>query len=151
MARPAASTPTVTGDICRRPSRRRVARTAQWWVARNCRASARSMVCNPLSRALRRSVTLHRVWSRHRSTAGGGEIGRKLLGERPGGLILRAETVSGGLGLGAQVRFIHCEHGPMFEHDATIHQDRVYIRASFGVDEGVERMIEGPQKHGIGT
>src|SRR5215218_8107061 len=43
MARPAASTPTVTGDICSRPSRRRVTRTAQWWVARNCRASARSI------------------------------------------------------------------------------------------------------------
>src|SRR5262249_53777279 len=149
MARPAASTPTVTGDICRRPSRRRVASTAQWWVTRNCRASARSMVCHLRSIALRRSVTLHRVWRSHGGTAGGGEIGRKLLGGRPGGLGLRAETVSGGLGLGAQVRFIHCEHGPVFEHDATIHQDCVYISASFGVDEGVERMIEGPQKHGI--
>src|SRR5712692_2867708 len=144
MARPAASTPTVTGDICRRPSRRRVVRTAQWWVARNCRASARSMVCNLLSMMLRRSVTLHRVWRSHSGTAGGGEIGRKLLGESPGGLVLRAETVSGGLSLGAQVRFIDCEHGPMFEHDAAIHQDRAYISASFGVDEGVERMIEGP-------
>src|SRR5262245_44978239 len=151
MARPAASTPTVTGDICGRPSRRRVARTAQWWVARNCRASARSIVCHLLRIALRRGVALHRVWSSHRGTAGGGEIGRKLLGERPGGLVLRAETVSGGLGLGAQVRFIHCKHGPMFEHDATIHQDRVYISTRFSVDEGVERMIERPQKHGIGT
>src|SRR5215510_10559563 len=116
MARPAASTPTVTGDICRRPSRRRVARTAQWWVARNCRASARSMVCHLLSIALRRGVTLHRVWCGYRGTARRGEIGRKLLSERPGGLVLRAETVSGDLGLDAQVRFIHCEHDPMFEH-----------------------------------
>jgi hypothetical protein len=37
------------------------------------------------------------------------------------------------------------------EHDATIHQDRIYIGASFSVDEGVEWMIERPQKHGIGT
>src|SRR5215831_354950 len=133
MARPAASTPTVTGDICSRPSRRRVARTAQWWVARNCRASARSMACNLLRIALRCSVTLHGVWRRHRGTAGGGEIGRKLLSERPGGLVLRAETVSSGLGLGTQVRFIDCAHGPMFEHDAAIHQDCVYIGASFGV------------------
>src|SRR5262245_14824137 len=39
MARPAASRPTVTGDICRRPSRRHVARTAfscsrRNWVVR---------------------------------------------------------------------------------------------------------------------
>src|SRR5262249_26952839 len=120
-------------------------------AARNCRASARSMVCNLPSIALRCSVTLHWVWHRHRGTARGGEIGRKLLSEHPGGLVLRAETVSGGLGLGAQVRFTDREHGPMFEHDAAIHQDRVYISASFGVDEGVERMIERPQKHGIGT
>ena len=94
---------------------------------------------------------MHRVWGRHRSTAGGGEIRRKLLGKRPGVLVLRAETVSGGLGLGAQVRCIDCEYGPVFEHEAAIHQDRVYIGASFGVDKGIERMIEGPQKHGIGT
>src|SRR5262249_4951356 len=144
MARPAASTPTGTGDICRRPSRRRVARTAQWWVARDCRASGRSMVGNVLSIALRCSVTLHRVWRRYRGTAGGGEIGRKLLSERPGSLVLRAETVSSGLGLGTQVHFIDCEHGPVFEHDAAIHQDCVYIGASFGVDEGVERVIERP-------
>ena len=49
------------------------------------------------------------------------------------------------------MRFINCEHCSMFEHDAAIHQDRIYIGASFGIDEGVERMIEGPQKHGIGT
>src|SRR5262247_4153969 len=109
------------------------------------------MVCHLLSRALRRGVTLHRIWSSHCGTAGSGKIGRKLLSERPGGLVLHTETVSSGLGLGAQVRFIHGEHGPMFEHDATVHQDRVYISTSFSVDEGVERMIERPQKHGIGT
>jgi hypothetical protein len=38
----------------------------------------------------------------------------------------------------------------MFEYNAAIHQDCVNIGARFGVDEGVERMIEGPQKHGIG-
>src|SRR6516162_10264248 len=100
MARPAASTPTVTGDICRRPSRRRVARTAQWWVARNCWASARSMVYGLLRVALRRSIPLHRVWGSHGDTAGRGEIGRKLLGKSPGGLVLRAETVGSVLGLG---------------------------------------------------
>src|SRR4029453_14106932 len=101
--------------------------------------------------ALRRGIPLHRVWSRHRSTTGGSEIGCKLLGERPGSLVLHTETVSGSLGLGAQVRFIDREYVPVFEHDAAIHQDRVYISASFGVDEGVERMIERPQKNGIGT
>jgi len=45
---------------------------------------------------------LYWIWSRHRGTARRGEIGRKLLGECPGGLVLRAETVSGGLGLGAR-------------------------------------------------
>ena len=101
--------------------------------------------------ALRRGIPLHRVWCGHCGTARGGEIGRKLLGERPGGLVLRTETVSGSLGLGAQVRFIDREHGPVFEYDAAIYQDRVYIGTSFGVDEGVEWMIERTQKHGIGT
>src|SRR5215831_9610593 len=98
-------------------------------------------------RELRRGIPLHRVWCGHCGTARGGEIGRKLLGERPGGLVLRTKTVSGSLGLGAQVRFIDREYVPVFEHDAAIHQDRVYISASFGVDEGVERMIERPQKY----
>src|SRR5262245_51596646 len=109
------------------------------------------MVYNLLGVALRRGIPLHRVWCSHRGTAGGGEIGRKLLSERPGSLVLRAEPVSGSLGLSAQMRFIDREHGPMFEHDATVHQDRVYISSRFSVDEGVERMIEGPQKYGIGT
>src|SRR5262249_36766002 len=98
-----------------------------------------------------RGVPLHRVWCGHCGTTGGGEIGRKLLGERPGGLVLCAETVSGGLSLSAQVRFVNREHGSMFEHDAAIHQDCVYISTSFGVDEGIEWMIERTQKHGIGT
>src|SRR5213594_221684 len=150
MARPAASTPAVIGDICRRPSRRRVVRTAQWWVARNCRASARSIICDLLSVVLRRCIALYRIWGRHRGTARGGEIRGELLGERPGGLVLCPDTVSGSLSLGSQVRFVNSEHLPMFEHDAAIYQNRVNIGARFGVDEGVERMIEGPQKHGIG-
>ena len=39
----------------------------------------------------------------------------------------------------------------MFQYDAAIHQDRIHIGARFGVDKGVERMIQGPQKHGIGA
>src|SRR5215510_14099937 len=43
MARPAPSRPTVTGDICRRPSRRHVARTAFSFSRRNCCARALSI------------------------------------------------------------------------------------------------------------
>src|SRR5207302_5009422 len=95
---------------------------------------------------LRRGVTLHWVWCGHCGTTSGGEIGRKLLGECPGRLVLRAETVSGSLGLSAQARFIDREHGPVFEHDVAIHEDCIDISASLGVDESVERMSEGPEK-----
>src|SRR5262245_61954969 len=43
MARPAPSRPTITGDICRRPSRRQVARTAFFFSRRNCCATAISI------------------------------------------------------------------------------------------------------------
>src|SRR4029453_17686964 len=44
MARPAPFRPTVTGDICKRPSRRHVARTAFSFSRRNCWATAISIV-----------------------------------------------------------------------------------------------------------
>ena len=47
IARPAASRPTVTGDICRRPSRRQVASTALSCSRRNCCATAISMRSYP--------------------------------------------------------------------------------------------------------
>ena len=88
---------------------------------------------------LRRGITLYRVGGGHCGTASGGNIGRKLLGERPGGLVLRPETIGSSLGLVPQARFIDREDFPVYEHDATIHQDRIHISASFGVDQGVER------------
>jgi hypothetical protein len=70
--------------------------------------------------------------------------------EFPGSTILLPQAVRRLLGSGTHVCLVHGAHAAVFEDDTTIDKHSFYISPGFGVDKGVNRVIEWPQENRIG-